>query len=87
MSDIEILRQKDPELADFIERWRSKYGRTFDLSDDREQANLYEGLLEMGRHVATASEGNATVSLSVNNNGVTGLIVDVTPAATIEKES
>ena len=48
MSDIEILQQKNPSLASLVERWRSKYNKSYDLSSTKDQADFYEGVLPMG---------------------------------------
>jgi hypothetical protein len=76
--DLELLRQRSPELAELIERWQSKYERVYDLTDTAEQAALYEGLLEAARQIASASS-DARVKLNVSNDGVSGLTVTATP--------
>lgn len=78
MSDTAILREKNPEAADFVERWRSKYQRSFNLQDPADQATFYEGVLEMARHMAFASQ-TASVNLDVNNNGVSSLRLSAVP--------
>lgn len=72
MSDLQILREKHPDVADFLEQWRNKYQRSYNLEEKGEQACLYEGVLEMARHLALASK-QATVRLDVSNAGVCGL--------------
>jgi phosphoglycolate phosphatase-like HAD superfamily hydrolase len=74
----EILRQRKPEVAQFVERWQSRYQRTFDLKDPGEQATFYEGVLELARHLAAASE-SATARVSLSVDGVTGLTLAAQP--------
>lgn len=76
MSDLEILKQNKPKVADLLERWRSKYERTFDLKDPAEQASFYEAVVEMARHMAVAAE-TGTAKLTASNEGATGLIISV----------
>lgn len=76
MSDLEILKQNKPDVAKLLERWRSKYERTFDFKDPAEQASFYEAVVEMARHMAVAAE-TGTAKLTVSNEGVTGLIINV----------
>ena len=80
MRDLEILRQKDPNLADFIEQWRSKYdGRVFDLENNvADQADFAEGMMEMARHMANGLV-SADITLDVCNDGVTGLEISGSP--------
>jgi len=78
MSDTTILRENKPDYADFIEHWRSKYHRTFNLKDPADQATFYEGILEMARHIAYASQ-TVSVEVAVNNNGVSALSVGSVP--------
>ena len=70
MSDTTILKEKHPEIAEFVEAWRSKYERNFDLSDEVEKANFYEGMVEMAKHIATNAD---VVSLKscISIDGVT----------------
>jgi hypothetical protein len=74
----EILRQKNPALADFTERWQSRYSRSYDLSSTSDQADFYEGVLEMARHMASASK-TGRLELSVSPDGPAGLKLDVVP--------
>lgn len=72
MSDLSILREKKPEVAEFVQQWQSKYQRTFNLNEPAEQANFYEAMVEMARHVANGST-RVDISLLVSNEGVNGL--------------
>jgi hypothetical protein len=74
MSDLELLKQNKPDVAVFLEQWRSKYERTFDLKDVADQANFYEGVVEMARHMAVAAHAG-TVQVTASNEGATGLII------------
>ena len=79
MSDTEILRQKNPQLADFIDQWRSKYGnRVFDFENIVDQADFAEGMMEMARHM-TSGMRSADFMLKVCNDGVAGLEVSGAP--------
>ena len=78
MSDIEILQQKNPNLASLVERWRSKYNKSYDLSSTKDQADFYEGVLEMARHMASASS-TGRLELTVGPNGPNGMQLLVTP--------
>lgn len=77
MSDMDILREKDPQKAEFLDQWMGKYQRHLDLSEPANQATFYEGMLEMARHVA-ASAGGAMMSIQVSTEGVSRLSVIVT---------
>lgn len=74
MSDKEILKQKNPQLAEFIEQWQAKYDKTFDLTTKEGQAIFYEGILEMARHMAIDLK-SVTLKIDVCNEGVSGLNV------------
>lgn len=80
MSDTTILREKKPAVAEFVEQWRSKYQRQYDFSKTEDQANFYEGMLEMARHIATNNAG-ADLSAQVSTMGVSSVPVMVIPAA------
>ena len=73
-----ILREKKPAVADFIGQWQQKYQRAFRLTDAAEQANFYEAMVEIARHLAHSSTSVA-VSLTVSNEGVDGLRLSVCP--------
>lgn len=77
MSGFEILRQNKPNVAEFIQHWQSKYQRSFNLSVPEEQANFYEAMLEISRHLANCSSTTTEVSVSVNNEGISGLKISV----------
>ena len=78
MSDTTILKEKRPDIAEFVEAWRAKYERTFDLTDEAEKANFYEGMIEMARHVATTAEA-VTLSSMLTVDGVSTVRADVIP--------
>ena len=80
MSDMEILKEKRPEVAEVLAHWRSKYERGFDFSNTSEQANFYEAMLELGRHLASTAS-SASISLGVSNQGVDRVNISVTPEA------
>lgn len=75
----ETLQQKNPALSDLVDRWHSKYGnRSYDLTSVRDQADFYEGVLEMARHMASASSAGQ-LQLNVGPSGPNGLKLLVTP--------
>jgi len=80
MSDTEILKQRRPEIAEFIEHWRSKYQKNFDFSDSKEQANFYEAMVELGRHLASTAS-SASLNVVVSNDGLCHVDVNSTPEA------
>ena len=81
MSDMEILKQNKPEVAEVLAQWRRKYERGFDFSNSAEQANFYEAMLELGRHLASTAS-SASIQLGVSNLGVDRVSISVTPEAT-----
>jgi hypothetical protein len=71
-----ILTERNPKLADFLERWSNKYNRSYNFSDTSEQAIFYEGIVELARHVASETPG-ASMSMTTNTAGVGSLQVVV----------
>jgi hypothetical protein len=69
MSDTTILKEKNPAVAEFVEQWRAKYQKSFNFSNTEDQADFYEGMLEIARHIATNSAG-AFLQIQVSNSGV-----------------
>lgn len=85
MSDLTITKEKNPNSAFFIERWRAKYQRQYDFSKAEEQALFYEGSVEMARHIATTSEGanlHCAASTTGVDNVTMGVVQLVTPSVT-----
>jgi len=80
MSDTTILREKHPAVAEFVEHWRAKYQRHYDFSKTEDQADFYEGMLEIARHIATNGAG-ANITVATSTSGVSGLNVSVSPLA------
>jgi len=72
MSDLDLLKEKEPAIAEFVADWRNKFARTYDLSDTSEKANFYEGLSEMAKHIASLSDG-ASIAVDVSVDGVSGV--------------
>ena len=68
----------NPELAKMVERWNQKYAKSYDLSSVREQADFYEGVLEMARHMA-ASSSTGQLSLTLGPSGPNELRLNVVP--------
>ena len=68
--DMTILRQKEPAIAEFIDDWKKQYeNRKIDLTKEEGQAEFYEAMVEMARHIAHVSD-SVTLSTLVNNLGV-----------------
>jgi hypothetical protein len=79
MSDMDLLRDKKPEMAKFLEQWKKKYeNKSFDLKDEAQAATFYEAMLEVTRAI-TGSSQNTKLTLLTNNEGINTLYVHVTP--------
>jgi hypothetical protein len=76
--DLTVLKEKNPAAAEFVELWRAKYERSYDLSDVKEQADFYEGVLCLTRFIAKQSN-TGSLRCSPSSTGIAGLSVDVTP--------
>lgn len=79
-NELEILKGRHPEIAKFIENWQNKYeGRSFDLKNQIDQADFYEAMLEIARHIAhTATQVSVKSLLSVE--GITTVYVNAIPS-------
>lgn len=75
---MELLIQNNPALSDLVTRWKSKYERSYDLSSVLDQADFYEGVVEIARHMAAASS-SGRMELTVNPNGPCTLSLNVVP--------
>lgn len=65
MFDFSVIKNMNPAIAGFIESWKNKYDREYDLSEFDQQALFYEGMLELARFVAKNSQkANLTTTLS-----------------------
>lgn len=80
MDDMIVLRERNPATAEFVEVWRAKYGRSFDLTDEAEKATFYEGMVEMARHIATSSELAGLVVVP-SSNGVMQIVANAMPSS------
>ena len=79
MDELTILKQRKPQIAQFLEQWRSKNERrTFDLSSESDQASFYEALQDMGRHIAHMSS-KVTISTIISVDGVDTVYLNVVP--------
>ena len=74
MSDLTVLKEKNPAVAEFVQAWEAKYQRTYDLSEVGQQADFYEGVLEMARHVAKTNSG-VTLKIGVSTTGVSEMLI------------
>jgi hypothetical protein len=82
MSDLEILKQKKAELAEYLEHWRSRYQRYYNLTEKTEQADFYEGVLEMARHMAvTGGIGHMEIKVTTEGVSVLQISIGTTPGA------
>lgn len=81
-SPYQILKEKNPQVHEFVETWIKKYSRVFDLSKEEDQANFYEGIIEIARHIAMHSK-TAAVNLELNTEGVDGLAVSCIPQSNL----
>ncbi len=76
--DMTVLRLKNPAIAEFLDQWKSKYEkRRFDLTKESDQADFYEAMLEMARHIAHVAD-SATLDTIVSIEGVNMLYVNAT---------
>ena len=78
MSELEILGARNPNLAKFLKNWKDRYtNKTFTMSDEAQQADVYEGVTEI---VKCMLGGSSDVRLSVvtDNNGISSLYVHAT---------
>lgn len=78
MEQTQILRQKNPTLADLVDRWNSRFAKSYDFNSAKDQADFYEGVLEMARHMASASS-TGRLELEVSPDGPTSLKLNVIP--------
>jgi len=79
MDDMVVLRHNQPEIAEFLESWRGKNERrTFDFSNERDQADFVEAVQDMARHIAHVSV-NATLTTVTSVDGVNTVYLNVTP--------
>jgi hypothetical protein len=78
MADIEVIKAKNANLGQWIEQWKKRYEKKYNFSDTNDQATFYEGITEMAKHIAHASNG-ASLSLVLNPEGVTTVYVSATP--------
>lgn len=73
-----VLRLKNPVIAEFLDQWKNKYEkRRFDLTKESDQADFYEAMLEMARHIAHVAD-SATLDTIVSIEGVNMLYVNAT---------
>ncbi len=74
----------DEKKAAWIARWRKSFERNYSFkpnyapTESNEHMALFEALTEMGKHIGLTSS-TANVSVEVGGNGVTRLVVQVTP--------
>lgn len=71
----ELLRENRPDVAEFVERWKSKYNRSYDLNSMEEQATFYEGVTELAKHIAIDSK-TASLEIQLAVDGVVGVKVN-----------
>jgi len=67
--DLTILSEKKPEVAKFLKNWCNQNERKFNFSDEKEQANFYEAIAELAKHLSFNGE-SAFLSTVVNSEGI-----------------
>jgi hypothetical protein len=77
--EISILKDKNPAIAGFVESWKKKYEKKFDLKDSEQQAIFYEGMLELARFVAKSSE-SASLRTTLCTSGISEVIIAIMPS-------
>ena len=79
MEDMTVLKQRKPNVAQFLESWSAKNEqRQFDFSNQEDQADFFEALQDMGRHIAHVST-SATLSSIVSVDGVNTVYLNIAP--------
>ena len=53
-----------------------KYEKKYDLSDETNQANFYESMLEISRHIAHSAV-SAQINTVVNNDGLETIYIKI----------
>jgi hypothetical protein len=77
-ADVEVIKAKNPNLGQWIEQWKKRYEKRFNFSNPNDQADFYEAMLEMARHLCHSANG-ASLSLVLNPEGVTTVYVNSAP--------
>lgn len=75
---IEIIKAKNANLGQWLEQWQKRYEKKYNFADSNDQATFYEGMMEMTKHIAHASNG-ASLSLVLNPEGVTTVYISAAP--------
>jgi hypothetical protein len=79
VQELEVLRSRSPELARFLEDWKKKYeDKSFQLEDQKQQADFYEGIQEMARCILASSQ-NVSMKVLTNVDGVNTLYIHAVP--------
>lgn len=80
MEELTILKQRKPNIAEFLEHWRAQNERrTFDFSTESGKADFFEAWAEMGKHIAHVST-HASLTTVLSVDGVSSVYANVTPA-------
>ncbi len=77
MSDLTILDQNNPAVAEFVESWRNMFEKSYDFSKTEDQATFYEGVMQMAKHVATTN-ATATLKTNVSSQAVSEIVIATT---------
>lgn len=80
MTSLEILKEKNPQAAEFLKYWIEKYQKNYDFSKQEEQALFYEGMLEIARFTAKNST-NGFFRITPCSSGLSEIIVGLVPNA------
>lgn len=75
VDELVVLRFKNPELASYLENWKAKYERNFDFSVPAQQADFFEGITEISKHIAHCNK-SANLKIVVGTEGVTTIYVN-----------
>jgi len=76
-----VLKHKRPDIAQFLELWQGQNEkRTFDFSNENDQADFVEAVQNMARHIAHVST-NATLTSLISVDGVNTVYINVTPSS------
>lgn len=79
----------DPKLREWIENWNKHYSgeyafkQTYSPGEKNRSMLFVEGVVEMAKYMVTNSK-NVRVTTQVNAQGITQLVIDVTPQDTVE---
>lgn len=74
------MQDKNPELAQHLNKLSNSFERQYDLLDVQERANLYEGITEFAK-VIIQGGNHASLSIMTSEDGVTQMVIQAVPNA------